>query len=364
MTNITPELTAELLKHFKDKYKVASYPAYSVSTFSELIKQTARLSYLNKDYLLFYRGQSLDYQNKVGSSTFYPTIYRQDYLTHRELVYQFDILENACELLVESFQSKNIEGCVDVKKRKSIQWSILQHYEVCDTPLIDFTQSLRVACSFALSDKNLKEGFVYVFALPYITNRISVNSEQDILNIRLLSICPPSAIRPYFQEGYLAGTSDITTNYETKSELDFNRRLVAKFKIPNTKGFWGNDFSLIPKGSLFPPSDPINDLCQTIKNNTQRALRAGTLGEFLKLWIELEHKILNAAREYNLATNNVRDALRLLFTNNRFSQDQLNIFERLRKYRNMVVHQPVEIQDKETRKYIHFLSDLMRDLPF
>lgn len=364
MTNITPELTAELLKHFKDKTKVASYPAYSVNTFAELIRQTARLSYLNKDYLLFYRGQSFDHQNKVGSSTFYPSIYRQDYLTQREVIYQFDILENACEILVESFQSKNIEGCADVKKRKSIQWSILQHYEVCETPLIDFTQSLRVACSFALSDKDVKEGYVYVFALPYITNRISVNSEQDIINIRLLSICPPTAVRPYFQEGYLAGTSDITNNYETKTELDFNRRLVAKFKIPNTKAFWGRDFSLIPKSSLFPSSDPINDLCQSIKNKTQRALRAGTLGEFLKSWIELEHKILHAARDYNLTTNNVRDALRVLFSNNRISQDQLNIFERLRKYRNMVVHQPVQIQDNETRKYIQLLNDLMRDLPF
>lgn len=364
MTNITPELTPELLKHFKDKTKIASYPAYSVRTFSELIKQTARLSYLNKDYLLFYRGQSFDHQNKVGNSTFYPSIYRQDYLTQREVIYQFDILENACEILVESFQSKNIEGCVDVKKRKSIQWSILQHYEVCETPLLDFTQSLRVACSFALSDEDKKEGYVYVFALPYITNRISVNSEQDIINIRLLSICPPTAIRPYFQEGYLTGTSDITNNYETKTELDFNRRLVAKFIIPNTKVFWGPDFSLIPKNSLFPPNDPINDLCQTLKNNSKRSLRVGTLGEFLKTWIELEHKILQAGRDYNLTSNNVRDALRVLFSNKRINEEQLNLFERLRKYRNMVVHQPVEIQDKETRKYIQFLNDLINDLPF
>jgi len=364
MTIITPELTSELLKHFKDKTKVASYPAYPVSTFGDLIRQTARLSYLNKNYLLFYRGQSFDHKNKVGNSTFYPSIYRQDYLTQREMIFKFDILENACEILVELFQSKNIEGWADVKKRKLIQWSILQHYEVCETPLMDFTQSLRVACSFALSEIDAKEGYVCVFALPYITNRISVNSEQDIIDIRLLSICPPTAVRPYFQEGYLAGTSDITNNYETKTELDFNRRLVAKFKITNTKAFWGHDFGLMPKSSLFPLNDPINELCQGIKSKTQRALRTGTLGEFLKSWIELEHKILHAASDYKLKTNNVRDALRLLFSNNRISQDQLNIFERLRRYRNMVVHQTVEIQDKETRKYIQFLDDLMRDLPF
>jgi hypothetical protein len=362
MTSITPELTPELLKHFKDKTKIASYPVYAINSFSELVKQSARLSYLNKDHLLFYRGQTFDHQNKFGGSTFYPSIYRQDYLTHREVGYQFDILENACELLVESFQAKSIEGCQDVKKRKSIQWSILQHYEVCQTPLLDFTQSLRVACSFALQDETSKEGYVYIFGFPFITNRISVNSEQDIINIRLLSICPPSAIRPYFQEGCLAGTSDITNNYETKTELDFNRRLIAKFVIPNTKGFWGKDFNIIPKRSLFPTNDPINELCRALKINTQRALRSGTLGDFLKSWVELEQKILHSARDYDFHTNNIRDALRILFSNDRITQEQLNIFERLRKYRNIVVHQPKEIQESETRKYIQFLTDLLTNL--
>ena len=60
-----------------------------------------------------------------------------------------------------------------------------------------------------------------------------------------------------------------------------------------------------------------------LRYNTQRALRAGTLGEFLKSWIELEHKILNAGRVYNLATNNIRDALRLLFSDNRITQVSL-----------------------------------------
>lgn len=362
MTSITPELTPELLKHFKDKAKIATCPAYSITNFSELVKQSARLSYLNKDHLLFYRGQTFDHQNKFGGSTFYPSIYRRDHLMQREVAYQFDILENACELLVESFQSKSIEGCQDVKKRKSIQWSILQHYEVCETPLLDFTQSLRVACSFALQDKSVKEGYIYIFGLPFITNRISVNSEQDIINIRLLSICPPTAIRPYFQEGYLAGTSDITNNYETKTDLDFNRRLIAKFVIPNTRGFWGKDFSLISKRSLFPPNDPIEELCESLKNNTQRALRSGTLGDFLKYWVELEQKILDSARLYKFYTNNVRDALRILFTNERITQDQLDVFEQLRKYRNIVVHQPKKTQEAEIRKYIQFLNDLLSNI--
>lgn len=79
--------------------------------------------------------------------------------------------------------------------------------------------------------------------MPYYINRISYNSEQDLVNIRLLSISPPKALRPYFQEGFLVGTEDITYNYgNDKDELDLNNRLIAKFKIPNNTEFWGSEF--------------------------------------------------------------------------------------------------------------------------
>jgi len=60
---------------------------------------------------------------------------------------------------------------------------------------------LRVACSFATMDNENEFAYIFVFGLPYFTNRITINSEHDIINIRLLSICPPTALRPYFQEG-------------------------------------------------------------------------------------------------------------------------------------------------------------------
>jgi hypothetical protein len=37
--------------------------------------------------------------------------------------------------------------------------------------------------------------------------------QRDGKNVRLLSICPPDALRPCFQEGYLAGTGEVTTDY-------------------------------------------------------------------------------------------------------------------------------------------------------
>jgi hypothetical protein len=99
----------------------------------------------------------------------------------------------------------NIEDINKLKKFPELQWSILQHYEVCDTPLLDLKQSLRVAASFALNWTS-SEGYIFVFALPYPNGTISYFSEEELVIVRLLSVCPSEALRPHFQEGYLVGT--------------------------------------------------------------------------------------------------------------------------------------------------------------
>ena len=96
---------------------------------------------------------------------------------------RFDVLSGAGKRLYEAFQREKIEGASEVRRRKLIQWSILQHYEVCSTPLLDFTQSVRVSCSFALLEATTEEPYVFAFGLPYLTNRVSVNSEHDLVNV-------------------------------------------------------------------------------------------------------------------------------------------------------------------------------------
>lgn len=347
MRKITPELTDELLAHFKDVNKVSSAPAFKVSTFRKLVEHTAKLSYKNKDHLLFYRGQANDYKNRKGNSTFYPSIYRGDYLLSRDITNRFDILEGASKALTDLFDKRKIEGHKDLKRRKSIQWSILQHYEVCATPLLDFTQSLRVACSFATMDNKDETANIFVFGLPYLTNRISINSEHDIINIRLLSICPPDALRPYFQEGYLLGTDDVTTNYESKSELDFNNRLIAKFEIPNNALFWGEGFHKIPRKSLYPDGDPIEALCLEIKEIAEKELKSGDLGEFLKSWAELEEWLIGMSKQYTYRNMSVLEAIKDLYKRQIISEDQLYQLNQLRTFRNTLVHKPKEIKPKE-----------------
>ena len=261
MRKIKGKLPQELLNDF-DPDKA---PAYAVKTYRELMELVAKLAYLNKDYLLFFRGQDDDYKNQKGSSSFYPSIYRE-IRKGKELTNRFKILNQASKKLVEAFKSKAIDGSTEIRRKKYMQWSILQHYDVCDTPLLDFTHSVRVACSFAQLRNENDRGYVYVFGCPYLTNRISRNSEHDLVTIRLLSICPPDALRPYYQDGYLAGTEDITTDYgDDKVQLDFKRRLIAKFEIPIDAGsadFWGEGFSRIPESALYPENDRIEELCK------------------------------------------------------------------------------------------------------
>lgn len=268
MRSITPTLTKELNDRLTSP-QVPKAEAFHVSSYRKLMGHVARLSYLNKDYLLFYRGQGSDFTNKAGATTLYPSIYRGDRLSREELDTRFELLARCSRRLREALQKEKPEGYLDVKRRKYIQWSILQHYEVCQTPLLDLTHSLRVACSFALLFDDGKDPYVYVLGLPYLTNRISINSEHDIVNIRLLSICPPDALRPYYQEGYLAGTDDITTEYDSKDELDFNNRLIAKFRISRKAGFWEKGFEPVPEAMLYPKNDRFEEICSAIRADAQ-----------------------------------------------------------------------------------------------
>ena len=116
--------------------------------------------------------------------------------------------------------------------------------------------------------------------------------------MRLLSICPPEALRPHFQEGYVVGTLDITTEYERKSELDFNRRLIRKFSIPNDSRFWGEKDSPIPKELLYPDADDlVLIVCQGIKEFSDRMARPGDIGDFVRRWSRVEAALRDRSRE-------------------------------------------------------------------
>ena len=293
MREITARLTPGLSKHYGNIPLHKADP-FIVSRFTDLVTIVSQLSIVNKDYVLLYRGQMVDYKNKSGSSTFYPTIYRpeigKEYLWTNEVNRRFEVLKQCGRLLVESLDAYKMRDISHIRDRELVRWSILQHYQVCGTPLFDVTQSLSIACSFATRANNLTHGYVYIFGLPYPANRITRDSEHDIILIRLLGVTPPTARKPLYQEGYLVATDEIRDIYSRKSDLDFKRRLVAKFKIPTAKIFWDGGFSQHPR-SVLDPSDEIGYICDGIKEQIYEPIVVGDLKVFFELAIEIEKRI-------------------------------------------------------------------------
>ncbi len=362
--SIEPTLTPKLRRHVGDDavWRAATYPVF---TYRELVEHVAQLAYANPSQLLFFRGQDKDFQSKAGGSTLYPAIYRGDNVPHRELVHRFEQLELAETHLTARFLVKKIDGHRDVERKRHIRWSILQHYGVVETPLLDLTQSLRVACSFAQFASSDPTCYVYVLGLPYATNRISINSEDDIVTIRLLSICPPDAIRPYFQEGYMAGTSDVTYDFDSKTELDFRNRLIAKFALPRAeKSFWRGGFSRIPRRALYPPKDPMEELCASVKQRVQRSQQPpGTLGDFIVAWARLETWLLDNARRLTERNVSIREAINVVAREQELSDRDISELHALRQFRNTAVHKPQELSDRQIVESHRRLLDILRRLP-
>lgn len=363
MRSIEPELTEELNRHVGN-VNVAKAPTYSVKMYRQLVEQVAFLAHLNKDHLLFFRGQGADFQNKAGASTFYPSIYRGEYLTHDEIRYRFRVLEESGSQLRDLFNTQGLQGSEDVTRKSYVRWSILQHYGVCSTPLLDFTHSLRVACSFAQILAQDTSTFVYVFGLPYISNRITINSEHDLVIVRLLSISPPQALRPYFQEGYLAGTTDIRWEYIDKTELDFNRRLLAKFAIPKSARFWGSGFQMIPDNVLFPRDDRVDILCKSIIPTVREELHSDNLGDFVRLWSSLEDRLITHARLWNPKVQSLRQAIDELIRAKQIDEDLASSLDSMRLFRNRAVHSPERVQPKAIDKAIMEIQQLLDQMEY
>jgi hypothetical protein len=177
-----------------------------------------------------------------------------------------------------------------------------------------------------------------------------------------LSICPPSALRPYFQEGYLAATTDVTTDFDSKTELDFRNRLIAKFGIPRARAFWGSGFDQIPETALYPKGDKILELCNEMKTDLRDELQTGELGDFVRAWGELEEYLLERARRVTERNVSVREAIAALAKRAELGEDQAALLDSLRRFRNEVVHKPSKVHSGALREWLETTHQLSRQL--
>lgn len=256
--------------------EIISSNALYVANYEELVKKVGRIAFYNRVNTLFYRGQSDDFK-EGDKSTCLPTIYRKKEGQDRiQLKKRFEILDTSSSKLREAFRNVSTKwaGTSIATKYQEVRWSLLQHYEILQktggTPVLDFTHSLHIACSFAIDDKkDRKYGYVLLFGLPGTNQPINYFVNDEIFIVRLLNFCPPSAYRPFFQEGYCAGHFPLDRLDESsrKDQFDFARRIIAKFIIPNdSTQFFGNSFKKVPDKLLYPEKD---EFMYFIKNAVQ-----------------------------------------------------------------------------------------------
>lgn len=212
---------------------------HTVKTFFSLAKKIAELQFLNRDHVLLFRGQNQDHLSVKGNSTLKATLFRlsgSNLPTSRVMVERFARLRKAEDGLVARYTAKKLLGYGRIQRQRILRWAILQHYEVCRTPLLDVTQSAKVAASFASRGVVDADAFVFVFGVPNLSGAITASSEANLQIVRLSSACPPEAVRPHLQEGFLLGeypelSDDRQNAHYAYHEMDFGRRLIAKFRF-------------------------------------------------------------------------------------------------------------------------------------
>lgn len=232
-------------------------PPYEVTSFRDLVHHVAQLGYYNHRYNLLFRGQRHEHLNAKGKTMLYPTIYRpptgKRSLARSILSKRLECLMQAVRILRDRQGQIGMSG--PLRDFEQYYMAVLQHYRVCPTPLLDLTQSIRVASSFALN--RTREGYVFVFGLPHPHGSISFYSDEQIVLVKLQNVCPADALRPHFQEGYLVGRWPNGPSKEKGDNAAY--RLVGRYRLNAVKDFWDRDFQPVPMPALLPDHDPFHD---------------------------------------------------------------------------------------------------------
>jgi len=240
---------------------ISAQRCHSVGSYSDLLKKIAALNFHNSSLQLYYRGQTEDYQVHQSNSSLpvrsnlYPKILRSLPAERKKrsarISQRTAILEKADGMLRKELKIGYIH------RHRLVRWSILQHYEVCATPMIDVTSSLQIALSFAVSNKQ-KDGFLFVFGLPHQSGPISTSVESMTQVIDLAKFCPPEFARPHFQcASFLAdyptglNPSDLV-EMAPRLEANFACRLVTKFRLVGLSRWKTHGFFPTPETILYP----------------------------------------------------------------------------------------------------------------
>lgn len=243
-------------------------PTEPVTDYWSLVELVSQIAALNTEYELFFRGQSSQHHNPNGiGHQLCPSLWRDrnDGFTFEE---RCSLLKDTEERLKKAYSKYDKRDTRVEDKMKSspiTRWALIQHYGIADTPLLDLTRSLQIACSFALEKGD--EGYLYVLGLPFQREMLMTDSYAGLVNVSLLGVTPYNAKRPLAQDGYLAGGDDwwrfyasSTERYSGTRRVDFAPRIVVVFKIKDDGSFWKDSpAGKVPSDRLYPKDDAFLD---------------------------------------------------------------------------------------------------------
>jgi hypothetical protein len=246
-----------------------------VESYRKLLELVAEIAALNPQYQLFFRGQTNAWNKGELERHVYAGLWRNEPLDET-LQKRIRLLNNKSDELVDAYahyydKDRSANHYLDRLKRSPLaRWALLQHYGVCETPLLDVTRSLQVACTFARQGATYGHGFVYVMALPYQHEAIAIDNVQGMTVMSLLGVTPSSARRPLNQDGFLVSTSEWWRYAASESRLDapttndrpdYFQRVATVFRIPTGDEFYEDSgLSDLQNDWLCPRQDGFADM--------------------------------------------------------------------------------------------------------
>jgi hypothetical protein len=113
-------------------------PGDAVSTYFDLAKKVAELQFRNRDHVLLFRGQHADFKTLKDNSALHATLFRlegKQLPTTIDSHAAFPDSEKSESRMVTRCSAERFLGFARQKRHRLLAWAILQHYEVCKTPL-------------------------------------------------------------------------------------------------------------------------------------------------------------------------------------------------------------------------------------
>ena len=113
---------------------------------------------------------------------------------------------------------------------------------------------------------------------------------------------------------------------------------------------------------LYPKKDQIEELCKRIETSIRTELHPGNIGAFLTEWVKLEQVLLQRARGQEARPLSVRESIQRLLKDRILDNFQAYRIDELRKFRNILVHQPERIEPNTISEQLDSLRQLQKNL--